>query len=269
MKKPPPAVMRITKGAKVQHLDREYVVQNLVDMNLILAQEVGSEQQVLLQLDSLQSPRPVASGEGPIPPAIDLESISQDDWDIAKSRRALIDPWITGTRQSRAEYKIQAKAAGIGVATLYRWLAAYRNTGLLSSLLPSKRGGGHRKSRLPPEIETILNDCIENFHLTQQKVSIAATTREVRRRCSNADLPKPAATTVRRHIEWIDEQTRLKRREGDRVAKLRFDPKIGKIPDANWPLAIVQMDHTLLPVIIVDDEHRRPINRAWITLGHF
>jgi len=123
------------------------------------------------------------------------------------------------------------------------------------------------KGRLSPEVETILKDCIENFHLTQQKVSIAATTVEVRRRCNNAGIPMPAATTVRRHIEWIDEQTRIKQREGDRVAKLRFDPKIGKIPDANWPLAIVQMDHTLLPVIIVDDEHRRPINRAWITLA--
>lgn len=259
--------MRITKGATVHHLGRDYVVQSLVDMNLILAKEIGSEQQVLLQLDSLQSPRTVAPSEGPTPPAIDLESISQDDWDIAKARRAIIDPWITGTRQSRAEYKLQAEAAGISVATLYRWLSTYRNTGLLSSLLPNRRDGGQMKGRLSPEVETILKDCIENFHLTQQKVSVAATTVEVRRRCSNAGVPMPAATTVRRHIEWIDEQTRIKQREGDRVAKLRFDPKIGKIPDANWPLAIVQMDHTLLPVIIVDDEHRRPINRAWITLA--
>lgn len=267
MKKPPPSVMRITKGATVHHLGRDYVVQSLVDINLILAKEIGSEQQVLLQLDSLQSPRTVAPSEGPNLPAIDLESISQDDWDIAKSRRATIDPWITGTRQTRAEYKLQAEAAGISVATLYRWLSTYRNTGLLSSLLPNRRDGGQMKGRLSPEVETILKDCIENFHLTQQKVSIAATTVEVRRRCSNAGVSMPAATTVRRHIEWIDEQTRIKRREGDRVAKLRFDPKIGKIPDANWPLAIVQMDHTLLPVIIVDDEHRRPINRAWITLA--
>jgi putative transposase len=267
MKKPPPSVMRITKGATVHHLGRDYVVQSLVDMNLILAKEIGSEQQVLLQLDSLQSPRTVAPSEGPTPPAIDLESISQDDWEVAKARRAIIDPWITGTRQSRAEYKLQAEAAGISVATLYRWLSTYRNTGLLSSLLPNRRDGGQMKGRLSPEVETILKDCIENFHLTQQKVSIATTTVEVRRRCSNAGVPMPAATTVRRHIEWIDEQTRIKQREGDRVAKLRFDPKIGKIPDANWPLAIVQMDHTLLPVIIVDDEHRRPINRAWITLA--
>lgn len=126
MKKPPPSVMRITKGATVHHLGRDYVVQSLVDMNLILAKEIGSEQQVLLQLDSLQSPRTVAPGEGPTPPAIDLESISQDDWDIAKSRRATIDPWITGTRQTRAEYKLQAEAAGISVATLYRWLSTYR-----------------------------------------------------------------------------------------------------------------------------------------------
>jgi putative transposase len=30
---------------------------------------------------------------------------------------------------------------------------------------------------------------------------------------------------------------------------------------------MVQIDHTLLPVIIVDDVHRKPINRAWITLA--
>nr|WP_279196389.1 transposase family protein [Ralstonia mannitolilytica] len=74
-------------------------------------------------------------------------------------------------------------------------------------------------------------------------------------------------STIYRHLSWLDEQEALKRREGRRAAEQRFGVNKGSIPDAEWPLALVQVDHTLLPVIIVDEKHRKSIGRAWITLA--
>ncbi len=61
-------------------------------------------------------------------------------------------------------------------ATVYRWVAAFRKTGLLSSLIPNtKMRGGKAGSRISPAVESIIQDAIENFHNTEQQQSIAET----------------------------------------------------------------------------------------------
>jgi putative transposase len=68
-------------------------------------------------------------------------------------------------------------------------------------------------------------------------------------------------------IKWRVARDVVAAREGERAASLLFDANEGSIPDVEWPLAMLQVDHTELPVIIVDDEHRQPINRPWVTFG--
>jgi putative transposase len=36
---------------------------------------------------------------------------------------------------------------------------------------------------------------------------------------------------------------------------------------ADWPLSLIQIDHTLVDVIVVDSETRAPIQRPWLTLA--
>jgi putative transposase len=63
-------------------------------------------------------------------------------------------------------------------------MVAYRHSELLSSLLPNHaERGGKGKSRLSPEVETIIVDAIEHFHDTTQKTSVAKTVEEIRRLC--------------------------------------------------------------------------------------
>lgn len=95
----------------------------------------------------------------------------------------------------------------------------------------------------------------------------AETVSEIRRRCSNAGLRLPATNTIRTRLERTKGRKRTLLRHGEAAAYAMHDPSLGSIPDADWPLSLVQIDHTLLPVIIVDDVHRKPINRAWITLA--
>jgi putative transposase len=45
----------------------------------------------------------------------------------------------------------------------------------------------------------------------------------------------------------------------------KYGPIHGAFPDADWPLAVVQIDHTLVDLLLVDDMHRRPVGRPWIT----
>lgn len=268
MNKQTNTVLRLDKGATVISNDREYVIVAHADLNLLLVRERGSGEKALLKISDLSS-RYLSSVEAKRSDdrSLDLLETDPQDWLIAEQRRGFIEPLLE--RQELAS-EVAARIVvetGISRATLYRWVQAFRNTGLLSSLLPTKRSGGRGRGRLSKEVEGIIKDCIENYHLTDQKRSVAATAEEVRRLCSNAGLALPHPLTVRKRIEWLTDRERVARREGPRVAEQRFDPNISSIPDADWPLAMVQVDHTLLPVMIVDEASRLSIGRAWITLA--
>jgi len=47
----------------------------------------------------------------------------------------------------------------------------------------------------------------------------------------------------------------------------KFDPIRGRFPNADFPLAVVQIDHTLADVVLVEDTTRLPMGRPWITLA--
>jgi putative transposase len=58
----------------------------------------------------------------------------------------------------------------------------------------------------------------------------------------------------------------MARREGRKAARDRFAPAVGSL-EAAWPLSLVQIDHTLVDVIVVDSAKRAPIQRPWLTLA--
>lgn len=260
----------LKEGAIITNDGRNYVVLALADLNLVLARELGSGEKVLLRIADLVTRKKIDREDEAPTRTDDLWGITPEDWQIAEHRRACIAPLLESSYRKRAGALAEkiASEADVSRATVYRWASAFRATGLLSSLLPhTDLRGGRGKGRLTPEVEAIIADCIENFYDTEQRNSIAKTTEEIRRLCSNANLPLPALNTVRARIEAADGRDRVRKRKGEAAAHDQCDPIKGSIPDCEWPLSLVQVDHTLLPVIIVDDTHRKSIRRAWITLA--
>lgn len=269
MSKQERTLLWIKEGATITNNGREYVIVALADINLVLAREVGSTEKVLLKIGDLGPPKIVREAERAPTIERELAGVFDEDWQVAEDRRRHIEPLLHNDYQRSDSLADKvANEAGVSRATIYRWLAAFRDTGLLSSLLPNAGAkGGKGKARLSIDVEAIIQDCIDNFHDTEQNPSIAATIAEIRRRCSNAKLRLPAVNTIRTRIEHTKGRERIVRRKGEAAAHDQLDPIKSSIPDADWPLAMVQIDHTLLPVIIVDDVYRKSIRRAWITLA--
>ena len=257
----------IKEGATITNNGRDYVIVALADVNMVLAKEASSGEKVLLKIGDLGPPRTI--GEAKLEPRGEREllGVAEADWEVAEERRRIIDPLLNSNyHRSEAFAERLAHEAGISRPTIYRWLTTFKNSGLLSSLLPNPGGkGGKGKRRLSPEVDAIISDCIENFFNTSQNQSIAATVTEIRRLCSNAQLPLPAINTIRLRLDQMNGRERVAKRKGEAAAHDQFDPIKGSIPDADWPLSLTQIDHTLLPVIIVDDVHRKSIRRAWVT----
>jgi len=259
----------VTKGATVTNGGREYVILNLADVNLVLARDVETGNKVLLKMGDIGPPTLVAEKPAAKTVEPELLDVTEFDWAIAQKRREWIEPLLLSRYQrSNALYDEIAAEAQVSRATVYRWVTAYRATGTLSSLLPMYRNrGGKAKPRIAPEVEAIIAKTLAGFHDTEQHVSIAATIKEIRRLCSNAELKLPAVNTIRARLNQTNGPERTLLRYGAAVAHAKHQPIKGVIPDADWPLSIVQIDHTLLPVMIVDDKHRKSIKRAWITLA--
>ncbi|MDD5299323.1 MAG: Mu transposase C-terminal domain-containing protein [Gallionella sp.] len=268
MTQPSSPLLNLSKGELVNYNGQEYVVLKPIDLTKVLARNTSSKNTEVLEIKHLsqwfvtQDKHKKDERKD-----IDLLDVSEEDWEEAKLKLKAIVPMLVVQERGSGLVDRISQETGYSVPTLYRFRNIYKSSGLLSSLLPTKRGGGKGKGRISKEVEAIIADTLENFYLTEQKPSIEATVEEIRRLCVNANLPKPHWQTVKNRIDWKSARERFERREGKRAARQLFDPNEGSVPNAGWPLALTQIDHTPLPLMIVHDVSRRSIGRPWVTFN--
>lgn len=196
----------------------------------------------------------------------DLESVDPKMWEIAKKRMAIIKP-VMELKLPRIEVEKLAKKEKIGIATVYRWIKRYKTTGTLSSLLPDENKGGRGKGRLEEIQETLVNSIIHKEYLTSQKLNAVKVYEKIKMECVNAKVAPPNYNTIRNRIANLSDYLVLSKRNDKKSTDSLYKPIKGKFPGATHPLAVIQIDHTLLDVILVDEKHRQPLGRPWITVA--
>ena len=67
-------------------------------------------------------------------------------------------------------------------------------------------------------------------------------------------------------MQAFDQRTLLAKREGPQQARQKFRT-LHPSPSITKPLQLVQIDHTLVDVIVVDELERKPIGRPWLTVA--
>jgi putative transposase len=237
-------------------------VREIVDLETIVGREYPTNTPVVLKIKDLVAAEAPSSTQNESA----LETIGEAAWTQARQRLAAIAP-ILGTESSSPQ-AVRARAAELGLhqATLYRWIKAYTAGGTLQSLIPSPPGPNKGSKRLRDDVEAILEATIEEFYLSKQKPSIKATCDEVRLRCRRAGVRAPHYKTVLDRVQALRASEVLPRRDGRRGAR-RVAPLRGSFPGAEFPLSVVQIDHTKLDVILVDPVQRKAVGRPWITLA--
>lgn len=250
---------------------RRCLITHLLDLETVLAKDEETHETRRLLIKDLSAP---ANGDGAgeeaeTKPPVDQELllVPDEDWREAQRRFAVIRPVVAAPRRTSQMVAEAAREAGVHPVTIYRWVDLYLRTERVSALLPVKRDGGRGRSRLAPEVEEIVNATIEDFYLNRQKRSVTKTCKEVERRCKNAGLEPPHANTVRNRIAAVADKEKTARRLGAKAARQKFAPVLSHFPGADWPLAVVQIDHTELDIILVDDVYRRPVGRPWIAVA--
>lgn len=264
MTQPGPLLLNIAKGELVNYNEQEYVVLKVLDLTKVLARNVSTKDTEVVEIRHLL-PWVIKSSNENEKKDIDLQDVPEHDWDEARLRLEAVRPMLVRHERGSGLVERVSKETGYSPATLYRWRDIYSCSGLLSSLLPTKRSGGQGKGRISKEVEAIIEHTLENFYLTDQRQSIKETVDKIRGLCDKANLPMPHWNTVKNRIDWKSERERYERRYSKRAARQAFDPNEGSVPNADWPLALVQIDHTPLPVMIVHEVNRRSIGRPYVT----
>lgn len=262
--------MTIVPGVRVTTGEHHYLVTHLLDLETVIAKSEATGRAERLYIKDLHVPsdqRDENHSERTESSDTEIALIEDKDWQEAQRRFSIIRPLLSYPRRTREMVTESARTAGVHTATLYRWMETYERTGRVSSLLPPKRDGGRGRSRLGGEVEEIIRTTIQDFYLHKQQRSMQQTCCEVEKRCRNAGLKPPHPNTTRNRISAIADRDKLERRRGRQAAKEQFSPTVSHFPGADWPLSVVQIDHTELDIILVDDAHRRPVGRPWITLA--
>jgi putative transposase len=256
--------VKVDIGSLVQNGNTVYKVSQILDFDSLVGVAVETGRSAVLRIGDL---RPVA-GAPDLPAMIqDLDEIADEDWKIAQQRYAAIKPLLGQHQIGREQAELRAKDLNIDPATLYRWLKRYNAYGSVIALIPHKRGWKEGNSRISADVETVIEKVIREFYLTPQRPTAKKAIVEVQRICAERGMTAPSHMTIRARIKKIAERDHLRGRGFKEKAKNRFLPAPGRFPNADYPLAVVQIDHTPVDIILVDDVYRKPIGRPWVTLA--
>ncbi|WP_053154520.1 Mu transposase C-terminal domain-containing protein [Pseudomonas protegens] len=255
----------IEVGAMVRRDKQVYRIVQILDLQTVIATEVETGRSAALQILDLRAVD--AEKLDGLYVNHDISSISSDAWAIAQKRYSAILPLLGNTVLSKETVATRAKATGISPATLYRWLDRYNRWNEVLALVPRKRGWREGSTRLSVEGEKLIQEVLDDYYLTEQRYTVQSTISEVERRARALDIQSPGASAIRARIRQIPEVVKLRRRGYAEQANNRHTPSVGQFPDEGYPLAVVQIDHTPVNLIVVDERHRKPIGRPWLTLA--
>lgn len=113
----------------------------------------------------------------------------------------------------------------------------------------------------------IIKEVIENEYLTKQRISISNIEERINRKCDQNGEEEISYSTIRNIINRINDKAKETYRDIRNARKIYDEVARGYADrDALGCLDIVQIDHTKLDLMVID-EVTGVIERPWITLG--
>lgn len=252
----------IIKGEKVMYNNLPCVIVRIINVSTVSVEEIKTN---IIHTINVSELTPYdSSRESKY--SNQVHSLTEKEWEKAKYRYNI----ILKALESRGNLDVIKETSlkhKVSIPTIYRWIKLYDETGLISSLAGRRKTGGVGKSRLTKVVDEIIDDKIYSVYLTNSRKSITKTIREIKIACDDLKIKPPHSNTIRNRIKNISEEERIRKRLGYQEAKYRFEPIKGSFPGADYPLSVVQIDHTPVDIILVDEHYRKAYKRPWLTLA--
>lgn len=199
-------------------------------------------------------------------PGAPLLSVPDLVWAEAARREAVLRPLSDAARLSRHAVEAAARDLKLSAPRVYSLLRVFRSNPVTASLLPRKPGQAKGAGRLEAMVEQRIEAAIEAVYLTRERPTLRAVMRRLRADCRAAGLTPPSLKALRARVSARTLRERAKAREGAAAAGDRFR-LVRPGLRTERPLQVIQIDHTKVDVMLVDDATRACIGRPWLTLA--
>lgn len=201
---------------------------------------------------------------------MELKELSEDALKLANQRLESIRPFTEKRRVDRKQANEAAEKLGVSTKTWLGYLREYRRNPVLPSLLRKQRSDAG-KVRFNEEVEALIRKHIGLCLQSSDTISNAHTNLSDEIKAHNKANPAhplkiPEYSTFYSRFHLKSPISASEERDGKRLARLRYGLDRGKLEGINAPLQVVQIDHTELPVVVVDKKTRVAIRKPWITV---
>jgi putative transposase len=242
-------------------------IESPLSLDTVLLKDVNSGTSYTAKISELMLPNESFQKISDAPSSrIDLTLISTADWEKAKQREVVIKP-LSLVSCTLKQTETAGDILGLSSRQIYRLIKLYQSSGnKLNSLIIPKKSGGKGKTRLSLEIEAVIQSVVKENYLSRQQIKVSIVVEEIRRRCFHANIKAPCDNVIRKRIQQVSTKEITKKRRGANEAR-QYQPVIGSFPIPDYPLTILQIDHTPVDLIIVDEFHRKPIGRPYLTIA--
>jgi putative transposase len=154
--------------------------------------------------------------------------------------------------------------------SIYRWWLVFRASDCNpASLAPKNKDKGNSKVKVPIFVDALLEQAVERV-ISGRKVRIRSAYKRVRRKLRQHNLNNgteykyPTYESLRKRVKKKTPFELLAAKKGERVAKREFR-RMGKKILTSYVLERVEIDHTVVDLFAVHEEHRVPLGRPWLT----
>lgn len=249
-------------GTKIFYEEVEYYIKAYTNFDEVLLKKSTNpfDQRLVKVNELIRDPRNIKQLDKT------LSQIKDEEFDLVLKKYKIIEPLLKLENRTAKDVEKIAKKYKKGISTIYRWISLYEDYGTLSSLITKREHcGGKGKSRLDDSINTIIEKVIEEMYLNKQRYPLTSIYNKIVEKCSMAGFKIPTKNTIRNRINAINPKIIAKHRKGITVRETRGMPN--RFPEVRMPLDIIQIDHTKMDVMIVDEDTRKSIGRPYITVA--
>jgi len=156
-------------------------------------------------------------------------------------------------------------------STVYRWWKSYRTTRSGAQLISTRhRSGRPRRSAA----DDLLEESISTIYLDSQQHPISGVYDDFCNRVKNANkqldraskIQCPSRSTVYRRIKELEKEIVDRARLGKNAAERKYRPVLGTVR-VRKVLERLEVDHTPLDLIIIDEDTALPLGRPWLSIA--
>ncbi len=196
-------------------------------------------------------------------PTDDVDSAA---WSVACAHAADLKAMLRDRPLTQTQAEDLARRWGTSVRTVWRRVRAFRREGGVRAFLRRRPGSAPGVGRLHQAVEAVIADTARAWWKATENATIAEIYPDVIRECVGRSLKRPSRATVARRLSVLKKdpsnfsaQVAAKLRDRTRLAKASY------VVDS--ALAVVQVDHTIADVFIVDPHSGNCIGRPTLTVA--